>query len=921
MSEISHNNQIKNKALKSSQDWESIFNSFTDMITIHDRDFNILSANNAAKNILGLPSLDGTKIKCFTYYHGSDSVPDGCPSCKCIKTGKPAVFEMFEPHLNRFIEIRAIPRFNDNKLIGLTHIVRDITDRKETNDRIKQIKVELQSIYDAIRDHITVQGANYRILSYNKAVEKHFGKDLQGKLCYEVYQSRKEICPDCAVKKVIETKKPAFTFQNPGLSPPIEIYAYPIFDENGEVTAIVEHGRDVSEKLQILKALQESEEKYRSLITNIPVVSWTTDYNGNTIFISSNVEKMYGYTPQEVCRGKDSLWFGRIHPDDVNNVKRAFKEIFEKDIPLDIEYRIQRKDGEWIWLLDRSTCTYEKDGIKYADGVFSDITKRKKMEEELSHHREKLSLLVKEQTSELTSVIELLRDEITDRLDIEKALRESEKRYRELFNFMSSGVAVYSAIDNGNDFIFKDFNKAGEQIDNIKKEKLIGKRVTEAFPGVKEFGLFDVFQRVWKTGKSEQHPISHYKDNRIDGWRENYVYKLPSGEIVAVYDDITEHMQMAERETKLLSELRNIFRNIPLAIIYLDREYKIINANKFFYDITGLKKEDVIGKPCYDTIGEFADDPTKKGLEKLCTFCKKPECLVTKKPTVIERPLKDKFLRVTTIPELDENGDIANFLEIGEDITKHKFSEAEAIRASHLAALGELSAGVAHEINNPISGIINYAQILVNKIDKETKEHDIARRILRESDRIANIVMSLLSFARDNKDKRQQVYIREIIFDSLSLTKTQINNDGIRLELDVPFNLPQIFVQPQQIEQVILNIISNARYALNKKYPKPHKDKILEISAKEEIIENNPYIQIKFHDKGIGIPDRILEKIMNPFFSTKPSGSSTGLGLSISHGIIVNHGGKLLIDSIEGKFTNVVINLPVKKDKGFHLPK
>ena len=111
---------------------------------------------------------------------------------------------------------------------------------------------------------------------------------------------------------------------------------------------------------------------------------------------------------------------------------------------------------------------------------------------------------------------------------------------------MGSGVAVYEAKDNGNDFIFKDFNRAGEQIEKIKKEDLIDKSVLEIFPGVKEFGLFDVFKKVWETGKPEHHPISMYKDERIIGWRENFVYKLPSGEIVAVYDDLTERKQAEE---------------------------------------------------------------------------------------------------------------------------------------------------------------------------------------------------------------------------------------------------------------------------------------------------------------------------------------------------------------------------------------
>lgn len=132
-------------------------------------------------------------------------------------------------------------------------------------------------------------------------------------------------------------------------------------------------------------------------------------------------------------------------------------------------------------------------------------------------------------------------------------LQESEERFRELFDSISSGVAVYEAVADGQDFIFKDFNKAGEGIDKVKKKSLIGKRVTKAFPGIKEFGLLDVLKRVWLTGKPEHHPTSFYKDKRIRGWRENYVYKLSTGEVVAVYDDVT-YSKKAEEETRILQE-------------------------------------------------------------------------------------------------------------------------------------------------------------------------------------------------------------------------------------------------------------------------------------------------------------------------------------------------------------------------------
>jgi hypothetical protein len=140
-------------------------------------------------------------------------------------------------------------------------------------------------------------------------------------------------------------------------------------------------------------------------------------------------------------------------------------------------------------------------------------------------------------------------------------LYEAELRYKLLFNNIPSGVAVYEAVDKGEDFVFKDFNKAGERIDRVKREDLLGRRVSEVFPAVKKFGLFEVIQRVWRGGKPAYHPVFLYKGKELTSWRENHVYKMPTGEVVLVYDDLTV-------QKKVEAELREVNRNLE-EVLYI----------------------------------------------------------------------------------------------------------------------------------------------------------------------------------------------------------------------------------------------------------------------------------------------------------------------------------------------------------------
>jgi PAS domain S-box-containing protein len=271
----------------------------------------------------------------------------------------------------------------------------------------------------------------------------------------------------------------------------------------------------------------------------------------------------------------------------------------------------------------------------------------------------------------------------------------------------------------------------------------------------------------------------------------------------------------------------------------------------------------------------------------------------------------DGWCVMTTLTE--ETGEIIGYLSVVRDMTEKKQMEIQLIQADKMASLGELAAGVAHEINNPLSGIISNAEFLQEEVppDNEEQQEEI-RDIVENSQRIKTIVQDLLNFSRLRDSKTYTTLdIASVITSSLNLTEHQIQLDRIKVVKEIGEALPPVRGSVNQIEQVFINLLSNARYALNRKYPDSHEEKTLFIRTDQVEENGRTYVRIEFLDKGIGISEENVDKIFNPFFTTKEQGQGTGLGLSISYNIIQEHRGTIRFESKEGEFTKVTVDLPV----------
>lgn len=347
-----------------------------------------------------------------------------------------------------------------------------------------------------------------------------------------------------------------------------------------------------------------------------------------------------------------------------------------------------------------------------------------------------------------------------------------------------------------------------------------------------------------------------------------------------------------------------LFQAIQDPVFVVTPDGTIIDANNAALKAAKKRQADIIGKGICAIIHGGSFPHIKCPLEEFLLTCS-PKVEETTLPG-----LSGEYL-LTISPVKDTDNTVRKILLIARELTSDEVRKADSIRTAQMAAIGELAAGVAHEVNNPITGIINFAQLLLDDSEKDSLQAELLDRIVNEGERIALIIKNLLSFARESKNSNEPVEIIQVIEDSLSLVEHQLKKDGIKIKTEYSTRSCQVYGNYNQLQQVILNLLSNARFALNDRYPRPSTDKNIEINCHPLINEGQQtVIQISIKDTGTGIPQGILKRLFDPFFTTKPSGKGTGLGLSISYGIIRDHGGTIKVDSIMHQYTKMIIELP-----------
>ncbi|GAB7079896.1 two-component system sensor histidine kinase NtrB [Megalodesulfovibrio paquesii] len=342
--------------------------------------------------------------------------------------------------------------------------------------------------------------------------------------------------------------------------------------------------------------------------------------------------------------------------------------------------------------------------------------------------------------------------------------------------------------------------------------------------------------------------------------------------------------------------LQGVLDNSPTAIFVVDARHTVVLHNARFTALYGLVEENVEGRRVQTLFEEIVTE----NILRTCNTVRATGLPQTQEETLPREVIGGEgytSLLTTSFPLRDAWGQIWAACFIAMDVTRHKRLEAEAVRAGQLASIGELAAGVAHEINNPINGIINFSQLMLDEVTPAHRE--LLSLIIKQAERVAAIVRSLLSYSRSEQEALGPVNLEDLITDSLSLTRYRLEKAGVRVEVLIAPELPLARGRARELQQVLLNLLSNASHALQERR-RQEPEAALRCSIRATFAGPDR-VALQVEDTGTGIAPESLQKVMLPFFTTKSKEHGTGLGLSISRAIVEAHCGELMISNLSSQ--------------------
>jgi len=606
----------------------------------------------------------------------------------------------------------------------------------------------------------------------------------------------------------------------------------------------IESIRDITAQKKLEEALRKSEENYRELVEKARSIIMRMDSSGRITFFNEYAEKFFGYSHKEIL-GRNVV--GTIVPETENR-RRDLGELL-RDITVRPEKYTQYetesmcKDGRRVWISWTNAPVCDSDG-KTSEilCIGNDVTERKIVERELREYRENLEELVQKRTAELQQANQQLGSEIVER-------KKSEEKIRSLnMLLLSAKMITESLLRAGTEQ--EIYQKTCELLAELDFIKFVWAGFIEKDnPGIKpvawagcEDGYLSEVKITWDDSKYGQGPLGK---------------AIRTGTIHMVTDCETDPCFALWREAALKHDFQSI---IALPIRYRDMVigYFTVYSNR----------KNAFGAEEVEFLSQIAEDLA----------------------------VGVKSLRL-------ENELQAKNKQLQQAYAELKESEEIILQKEKMASIGQLAAGIAHEIKNPLAVILQGTDFVVSSV-KDEYILDSLERVKKSVFRADNIIKGLLSYARQSDLKPEIADISLLIDECISLIKHQLTKK--KIDISRQYNsVPKVVIDSNQMKQVFINILMNSIESMDQ-------GRIaIELNSISE--NNSKFTQIRLSDEGPGIQTDILKKIFDPFFTTKRNTGGTGLGLSITRGIIEKHNGGIRIDSELGAGTTVTINLPAQQ--------
>lgn len=465
------------------------------------------------------------------------------------------------------------------------------------------------------------------------------------------------------------------------------------------------------------------------------------------------------------------------------------------------------------------------------------------------------------------------------------------------------------------------FNRSAEMISGYTKEEALGQDCCdilqsevceEACPFVKvlEAGKpFYNYEILIKSKSGKKVPVnitsSPLRDssNKIIGVVENF-------------RDLTKHKGLWGRLREERNRAQRYLNIAGVTIVAINEKGLVTLINRKGTEVLGFEENELIGKNWFDLcVPERLRQKRKETFAAVMAGETKE--IEDYENIIVTKSGEERIIDWHNTTLTDEKGHIIGTLSSGEDITLRKQTEAEMIKTEKLTSLGQLAASVAHEVNNPIAGILVYVTLLIKKYnDQNIQSESTERQLVKmktELERTSRIIKNLLDFSRQSEPNIRPIEVNATVEAALQLVDHQISLESIELVKKLDPNLPLINADFDKIQQVLINIILNATQAMSDGGTLTIATSLVEGTEINGAVKNT--VRIDITDTGVGIPEENISKLFTPFFTTKEKGKGVGLGLPVVHGIIKQHGGRIDVESKPNQGTTFSLYLEVLDGK------